>query len=84
MKPALPKGTVVSYLGFEAVVIEDGPTEFLVLCGDNYEHWSWELYGHICEIVAYPSGSDPEKNEWIHTNVKKPELPNDTLLLLSC
>lgn len=57
MKPVLPAGTVISYLGVKAVVIEDGPTEFLVLCEGNHESWWWECDGHTCEIVTYPSGS---------------------------
>lgn len=57
MKPVLPVGTVISYLGVKAVVIEDGPTEFLVVCEGNHESWWWECDGHTCEIVAYPSGS---------------------------
>lgn len=76
MKPVLPVGTIVSYLGLKAVVVEDGPTGFLVLCegGGDYEYWSWELDGHACEIVACPSGSD----RWIPSNGKEPELSDNT------
>lgn len=52
----LPIGTLISYCGHEAVVVEDyGGSRITVACEGVTQRWYWEFEGVQCEVVKLGS-----------------------------